>query len=141
MSEPRRWSRTQPITTSTERTTKPRARRRRALRLQAVMSQRQKETTMLKRLVFFAYGLMSYAIFLGTFLYSIAFVGGFGVPARLDGPLETSLSTAFGIDCALLMLFAAQHSIMARRWFKERWTKIVPPAVERSTYVLCASLA
>src|SRR6185295_12102324 len=104
-------------------------------------SQRQKETTMMKRLLFFAYGLTSYAIFLGTFLYAIAFVGGFGVPARLDGPIEASLSTALGIDCALLMLFAAQHSIMARRWFKERWTKIIPPAVERSTYVLCASLA
>jgi protein-S-isoprenylcysteine O-methyltransferase Ste14 len=95
----------------------------------------------MKRLLFFAYGLTSYVIFLGTFLYAIAFVGGFGVAARLDGPLEASLSTALGIDCALLMLFAAQHSIMARRWFKERWTKIVPPAVERSTYVLCASLA
>jgi len=95
----------------------------------------------MKRLLFFAYGLTSYVIFLGTFLYAIAFVGGFGAGARLDGPLKTSLPAALGIDGALLMLFAAQHSIMARRWFKERWTKIVPPAVERSTYVLCASLA
>jgi protein-S-isoprenylcysteine O-methyltransferase Ste14 len=96
---------------------------------------------MLKRLVFFVYGLTSYAIFLGTFLYAIAFVGGFGVPARLDGPLKGSLSTALAVDCALLMVFAVQHSVMARPWFKERWTKIVAPAVERSTYVLCASLA
>ena len=96
---------------------------------------------MMKRLLFFAYGLMSYMIFLGTFLYAIAFVGGFGVPARLDGPLTASLPKALAIDCGLLMVFAVQHSVMARRWFKERWTKIVPSAIERSTYVLCASLA
>ena len=95
----------------------------------------------MKRFAFFAYGLTSYVIFLGTFLYAIAFVGGFGVPSRLDGPGEDSVFTAIGIDCVLLTVFAAQHSIMARRWFKERWTKIVPAAIERSTYVLCASLA
>jgi protein-S-isoprenylcysteine O-methyltransferase Ste14 len=94
-----------------------------------------------KRLLFFAYGLTSYLIFLTTFLYAIAFVGGFIVPARLDGPLQTSLPAALAIDSALLTLFALQHSVMARRWFKERWTQIVPWAIERSTYVLCASLA
>src|SRR3954465_5628907 len=99
------------------------------------MLQRQKEMTIMKRLLFFAYGLVSYVIFLGTFLYAIAFVGGFGVPARLDGPFAASLSPAPGVACVPLVLFAAQPSIMARRWFKERWTKIVPPAVERSTYV------
>jgi protein-S-isoprenylcysteine O-methyltransferase Ste14 len=96
---------------------------------------------MLKRLLFFAYGLACYVIFLGTFLYAIAFVGGFGVAHRLDGPLQTSLPIALAIDCALLTVFALQHSVMARPWFKERWTQIVPWAIERSTYVLCASLA
>lgn len=96
---------------------------------------------MLRRLLFFAYGLGCYVIFLGTFLYAIGFVGGFGVPRRLDGPLGASLPYAVAIDCALLTVFAVQHSVMARRWFKERWTRVVPWALERSTFVLCASLA
>ena len=96
---------------------------------------------MLKRLLFFAYGAACYLIFLATFLYAIAFVGGFAVPTRLDDDRQSSLATALMIDCALLALFAIQHSVMARRWFKERWTQVVPWTIERSTYVLCASLA
>jgi methanethiol S-methyltransferase len=96
---------------------------------------------MFKRLAFFAYGITCYVIFLATFLYSIAFVGGFAVPTRLDGPPTASLPLAIVIDLALLTLFAVQHSVMARRWFKERWTQIIPWTIERSTYVLCASLA
>lgn len=96
---------------------------------------------MIKRLLFFTYGLACYVVFLATFLYAIAFVGGFAVPTRLDGPLEGSLFAAIAVNCALLTVFAVQHSVMARRWFKERWTQIIPWTIERSTYVLCASLA
>ena len=96
---------------------------------------------MLKRLGYFAFGIASYLIFLGTFLYAIAFVGGIGIGNRLDGPLTGSVSGAVTIDLILLLVFALQHSVMARPWFKERWTQIVPWAIERSTYVLCASLA
>jgi protein-S-isoprenylcysteine O-methyltransferase Ste14 len=94
-----------------------------------------------KRATFFVYGLCAYVVFLGTFLYAVAFVGGFGVPARLDGDARTPLGLALAIDAALLTVFAVQHSVMARRWFKEWWTQVVPWAIERSTYVLCASLA
>jgi len=94
-----------------------------------------------KRVFCFIYSLAAYVIFLTTFLYAIAFVGGFGVPRQLDGPLAGPLPGALAIDCALLAVFAVQHSVMARRWFKERWTRIVPWSIERATYVLCASLA
>src|SRR5215212_573943 len=98
---------------------------------------RQGENHMIKRAAFFTYGILCYAIFLATFLYAVGFIGGFGVPTTLDGPATGPLA----IGAGLLGLFAVQHSIMARRWFKERWTRIVAPAVERSTYVLLSSVA
>jgi protein-S-isoprenylcysteine O-methyltransferase Ste14 len=97
---------------------------------------------MLERALFFAYGSGSYLIFFGTFLYAAAFIGNCPAIARtLDGPAVGSFWSAFAIDVGLLALFAVQHSVMARKWFKDWWTRIVPKPIERSTYVLFSSLA
>jgi len=96
---------------------------------------------MLKRILFFAYGSVSYLIFLATFLYAVGFIGNFGVPTTLDGPASGPLGISLAIDVLLLTVFAVQHSVMARKWFKEWWTKLVPKPIERSTYVLFSSVA
>jgi protein-S-isoprenylcysteine O-methyltransferase Ste14 len=86
------------------------------------------------------YGAACYAVFLATFLYAIAFVAGVGVPKHVDNGAPIALPAALAIDLALLALFAIQHSGMARPAFKRWWTRIVPPAIERGTYVLASSL-
>ena len=96
---------------------------------------------MFKRIAFFVYGSLSYAIFLGTFLYALAFVGNLGVPTALDGPRRGPLGMALAINVGLLTLVAVQHSVMARKGFKNWWTRIIPQPLERSTYVLFSSLA
>jgi protein-S-isoprenylcysteine O-methyltransferase Ste14 len=96
---------------------------------------------MFKRILFFSYGALSYLIFLGTFLYALCFVGNFWVPRTLDGPANGPLWVGLALDAGLLALFATQHSVMARRWFKDWWTRVVPGPLERSTYVLFSSLA
>jgi protein-S-isoprenylcysteine O-methyltransferase Ste14 len=88
-----------------------------------------------------AYGIFSYGVFLGVFVYAVGFIGGFLTPTRLDGEQARPLWQALAIDLGLLGLFAVQHSVMARPAFKRWWTRLVPEAVERSTYVLLSSLA
>lgn len=95
----------------------------------------------MKRIIAFAYGIVCYAVFLAALLYTIGFLGNFAVPKSIDSGAEGSTIAALAIDGALLALFALQHSIMARPWFKRAWTRIVPEPVERSTYVLFSSAA
>ena len=96
---------------------------------------------MFKRLTIFLYGVVSYAVFFGTFLYALGFVGNFGVPRTLDSTPADAFSLSLLIDLGLLSLFAIQHSVMARPVFKRWLTRMVPASAERSTYVLASSLA
>ena len=91
------------------------------------------------RAAILVYGVASYVFFLVVFLYMIGFVGGFIVPKHIENGALADPRRAMLIDVVLLGLFAVQHSVMARPAFKRWWTRIIPPAAERSTFVLCAS--
>lgn len=92
------------------------------------------------RLAAFLYGLVCYGIFFVTFLYACGFVGNFVVPRSIDSAPVTSWQNALLVDAALLGIFGIQHSVMARKGFKNWWTQFVPKPIERSTYVLFSSL-
>jgi protein-S-isoprenylcysteine O-methyltransferase Ste14 len=98
------------------------------------------QPAMIARAMALAFGLAAYFVFFGTFLYAIGFVTSFIGPKTIDTGATTSLEEALLVDILLMSLFAVQHSVMARRPFKRWWTQFVPVAVERSTFVLFASL-
>lgn len=95
------------------------------------------------RVTTFIYGIVCYAIFVATFIYAFGWVANLGTPTALDQPptdASPHWTTALVVNLGLLGLFAAQHSIMARPWFKSSWTQFVPEPAERSTYVLFSSV-
>lgn len=95
----------------------------------------------MSRIFGFVYGVAAYFLFLAAFLYAVGFVAGWLVPKSIDSGEPGDAMLALLADIALLGIFAVQHSVMARPAFKAWWTQFVPPAVERSTYVMLSSLA
>jgi protein-S-isoprenylcysteine O-methyltransferase Ste14 len=106
-----------------------------------IASQITSREPQMSRITIFLYGIVSYLVFFGVFLYGIGFIGGFLMPTTLDSEPHSSLGWALSVDLGLLAAFALQHSGMARPAFKRWWTRIVPEEMERSTYVLASSLA
>jgi protein-S-isoprenylcysteine O-methyltransferase Ste14 len=93
------------------------------------------------RVLFFLYGVLAYLLFLVAILYGIGFVADlWWVPKGINDGVVEPVATAIVINVLLLLLFAVQHNVMARPWFKKWWTQFVPQPIERSTYVAAASL-
>jgi len=96
--------------------------------------------TSLPAQIMLAYAVAVYLFFLAVLGYAAGFFAGLGVPKGIDQGPEAPVPVAAAIDLVLVLLFAVQHSVMARPWFKRRWTRLVPEPAERATFVLAASL-
>jgi len=95
----------------------------------------------MKRRLYLAYGLAMYLMFLGVYAYFAGFTGNFLVPRSIDTPVTSTTTVAVAVNLLLVVVFAVQHSVMARPAFKRWWTRIIPQPIERSTYLLAANLA
>ena len=95
---------------------------------------------MLKRITVFVYGVACYLVFFATFVYAVGFLGNWIVPKSIDSGRQGPLTEALLVNAGLLGLFAVQHSVMARQWFKRAIKEVIPEAAERSTYVLMSSV-
>ncbi len=94
----------------------------------------------MKKTAVLLYGVVCYVTFLAALVYLVAFLNNLWVPKGIDTGQAANLVTGLLIDVGLVFLFAVQHTIMARPWFKERWKQLLPESIERSTYVLLSSL-
>lgn len=94
-----------------------------------------------KRYAAFVYGVFAYLLALATVAYAVGFLANAVVPKSVDAGATHSIGDPLVVNLALVGLFGLQHSLMARPWFKARWTRLVPEPIERSTYVLFASLS
>ena len=90
--------------------------------------------------IYLLYGILAYAVFFLTFVYSVLFVGNIYIPYPIDAASDASIISSIIINCILLSIFAVQHTVMARPKFKSFWTTIVPQQIERSTYVWLSNL-
>src|SRR6516165_8890251 len=99
------------------------------------------QSARMRALVILLYAAAVYLLFLGVLGYAVGFFADVGVPKGIDQGPHAAAPVAVGIDLLLLLLFAVQHTVMARPWFKRRWTRVVPQPAERVTFVLAASLA
>ena len=104
------------------------------------LAARRQQPARASRLTILLYAAAAYLVFLGVLGYAVGFFAGLGVPDAIDRGPRAAVPVAAAIDLLLLLLFAAQHTVMARPWFKRRWSRVVPRPAERATFVLAASL-